>query len=110
MSEQMTRSILILRRLTILFAGTVVDQFAGTPPLGQVGWHILASERQLGVRRSNVFCASLNLDDLMGFLWRRVCRHNDRLHPGRVINRVQVLFTEIRGDRDYSVAAPELRS
>ena len=41
---------------------------------------------------------------------RPTFRHNGALYPGCVINRVQVLFAEIRGYCDYGVSGLELRS
>src|SRR6516225_2647060 len=42
--------------------------------------------------------------------WRFTFSRNEVLHPGRVIDSVQILIAEIRGYGDYGVPACELRS
>ena len=42
--------------------------------------------------------------------WRFNFSRNDVLHPGRVVDSVQILFAEIRGYGDYGVPACELWS
>ena len=55
---------------------------------------------------SRTFCRSLSRDGRTGL----VVGHDDLADPGRIIDRIEVLFAEIRGYGDDGVAGPELRS